>query len=310
MSEPTTSIQVTDLVKTYGTQRAVDGISFTLPTTGVIGFLGPNGAGKSTTLRVLAGYVQPTSGSALVAGSDIVNQRLAASRRIGYLAEHNPLYLDIYVAEYLRLAGSLQGMSGANLSGRIEEVIALTGLTAERHKRLGQLSKGYRQRAGLAQAILHRPKVLILDEPTSGLDPNQLVEIRELIRKLGQTSCVIFSSHILSEVQAVADRVLIIHQGRILLDAPMAEAQARLGARSLRLELAAEGFDTAALARVPGVAAVELLGPKQIRISLAADAEGDPRQQVFNEVVRQGHSLLSLSEDEENLEAIFRQLTR
>lgn len=302
------SVVVENLVKVYGTQRAVDGISFALPSTGVVGFLGPNGAGKTTTLRVLAGYLQPTSGRATVAGHDVVSERLAAVRRVGYLAEHNPLYPDLYVAEYLALAGALQGLSGADLTARVERAISLTGLTPERHKPLGQLSKGYRQRAGIAQAILHEPAVLILDEPTSGLDPNQLVEIRQLIRTLGQSRLVLFSSHILQEVEAVADHLLVIQAGRLVLDAPLAEVRARLsGGEALLLEVAQPGLDPARLAALPGVTSVVAEGPTRFRLTVAAGA--DPRQAIFDAVVAERHAIRGLSSVEHSLEGLFRELT-
>lgn len=207
------SIEVDQLTKTYGNQNAVDGISFTAGT-GVLGFLGPNGAGKSTTMKILTGYLPPTAGNASVCGFDVVTQPVAVKRKIGYLPENNPLYTEMYVKESLAFIARIHGIE--NPQQRIEEVIEQTGLTPEQHKKIGQLSKGYRQRVGLAQAILHDPEVLILDEPTSGLDPNQLIGIRQLITELGKTKTVVLSTHIMQEVEAVCDQVIIINKGKIV----------------------------------------------------------------------------------------------
>ena len=209
------SISVTSLTKVYGTQRAVDDISFKAEP-GVLGFLGPNGAGKSTTMKILTGFLPQTSGSASVAGFDITTQSLEVRSRIGYLPENNPLYLDMYVKESLAFIAGVHNVKNAD--ERIAEVIEQTGLTPEQHKKIGQLSRGYRQRVGLAQAILHDPEVLILDEPTSGLDPNQLIGIRQLIRDLGKTKTIVLSTHIMQEVEAVCNQVIIINKGKIVAD--------------------------------------------------------------------------------------------
>ncbi|MCF2445390.1 ATP-binding cassette domain-containing protein [Dyadobacter sp. CY345] len=215
------SIQVTNLTKVYGTQRAVDGISFSLKPGEIVGFLGPNGAGKSTTMKILTGFLNATSGTATVADFDVNEQPMPARRSIGYLPEHNPLYLDMYVREFLLFSGKLYGMRGASLKARVEEMIALCGLEVEKRKKIGQLSKGYRQRVGLAQSFLHDPAVLILDEPTTGLDPNQIQEIRELIRTAGHNKTVLFSTHIMQEVEALCDRVIIINKGRVVSDSSL-----------------------------------------------------------------------------------------
>jgi ABC-2 type transport system ATP-binding protein len=209
------SIRVEHLTKVYGAQKAVDDISFSAEK-GVLGFLGPNGAGKSTTMKILTCFIPQSSGSASVAGYDVVSQPLDVRRRIGYLPESNPLYTDMYVKESLGFIADVHGIENAPV--KIAEVIERTGLGPEQHKKIGQLSKGYRQRVGLAQAILHDPEVLILDEPTSGLDPNQLIGIRQLIRDLGQTKTVILSTHIMQEVEAVCDKVIIIKKGKIVAD--------------------------------------------------------------------------------------------
>lgn len=212
------SIEVQNLTKIYGAQRAVDGISFSLKPGEIVGFLGPNGAGKSTTMKILTGYLHPSSGTAKVADYDLSSQSMAARRCVGYLPEHNPLYTDMYVKEFLLFSGKLYGMSGKTLTSRVEEMIALCGLEVERKKKIGQLSKGYRQRVGLAQSFLHDPAVLILDEPTTGLDPNQIFEIRELIKTAGHNKTVLFSTHIMQEVEALCDRVIIINRGKVVSD--------------------------------------------------------------------------------------------
>lgn len=208
------SISVKNLSKHYDAQKAVDSISFEARPGRILGFLGPNGAGKSTTMRLLTGYLTPTAGEAAVSGKNIISQPIEAKKRIGYLPENTPLYPDMYVKEFLRFVGETYALS--NLSNRIDEVIKLVGLTPEQHKKIGMLSKGYRQRVGLAQAIIHNPEVLILDEPTSGLDPNQLVDIRALIKELGKNKTVIISTHIMQEVEAICDDIIIINKGKIV----------------------------------------------------------------------------------------------
>lgn len=213
------SISVQNLTKLYGTQKAVDDISFTAGP-GVLGFLGPNGAGKSTTMKMLTGFIPPSAGTAMVCGFDIGTQSLQVRKHIGYLPESNPLYLDMYVRESMAFIAGIHSI--ANADERIKEVIEQTGLQPEQHKKIGELSKGYRQRVGLAQAILHNPDVLILDEPTSGLDPNQLIGIRQLIRDLGKTKTIILSTHIMQEVEAVCNQVIIINKGKIVADNSLA----------------------------------------------------------------------------------------
>ncbi len=216
-------IEVTNLTKVYGTQRAVDGISFSLKKGEIVGFLGPNGAGKSTTMKILTGYLKPTEGLAKVSDFDVLTQPMPARRAIGYLPEHNPLYLDMYVTEFLIFSGKLYGMAGNALQTRVDEVVAMCGLEPEKRKKIGQLSKGYRQRVGLAQSFLHNPEVLILDEPTTGLDPNQIQEIREVIRTAGKDKTVLFSTHIMQEVEALCDRVIIINKGKVVSDSTIGE---------------------------------------------------------------------------------------
>ncbi|WP_421944435.1 ATP-binding cassette domain-containing protein [Pedobacter sp.] len=208
------SISVKNLSKHYGKQKAVDSISFDAKPGRILGFLGPNGAGKSTTMRMLTGYLEPTSGEAKISENDIVSQSIIAKKHIGYLPENTPLYTDMYVKEFLNFVAQTYGLK--NISERVEEVIKMVGLTPEQHKKIGMLSKGYRQRVGLAQAIIHNPDVLVLDEPTSGLDPNQLVDIRALIKALGKNKTVIISTHIMQEVEAICDDIIIINKGKIV----------------------------------------------------------------------------------------------
>ena len=210
------SIAVQHLTRIYGQQKAVNDISFTVANGGIVGFLGPNGAGKSTTMKILTGYMKPDGGSTVVSGINVQEYPLAAKKKIGYLPEANPLYYDMYVREYLGFIADVHGI--ANKNKKISDIIDTVGLGVESRKRTGQLSKGYKQRVGLAAALLHDPEVLILDEPTTGLDPNQIIEIRELIRSLGQNKTVLFSSHILQEVEALCDRVIIINKGVLVAD--------------------------------------------------------------------------------------------
>ena len=217
------SISVSAITKIYGQQKAVDNVSFSIPENGITGFLGPNGAGKSTTMKIITGYLTPDSGTALVNGIDVSKDPIAAKKRIGYLPEGNPLYPDMYVREYLQFIAEVHGLQ--NIRQRIEEVLSLTGLTPESNKKNGQLSKGFKQRVGLAAALIHDPEVLILDEPTTGLDPNQIIEIRQVIKNLGKNKTVLFSSHILQEVESVCDRVIIISHGAIVADDTLAHLQ-------------------------------------------------------------------------------------
>lgn len=210
------SIEIKNLTKKYGTQKAVDDVSFAVQKGEIVGFLGPNGAGKSTTMKIITGYLSATSGTVAVGGFDVADNPMAVRRIIGYLPEHNPLYLEMYVKEFLEFVGKLYELKGALLRQRLSEMVELCGLGAEQNKKIGQLSKGYRQRVGLAQALIHNPAVLILDEATTGLDPNQIVEIRSLIKNVGSDKTVLFSSHIMQEVEAVCNRVVIINQGQIV----------------------------------------------------------------------------------------------
>lgn len=212
------SISIKNLTKTYGTQKAIDSISFDIQKGEIVGFLGPNGAGKSTTMKILTGYLDASEGDAFVNDYSIKSQAKLVQNSIGYLPEHNPLYLEMYIREFLEFAGSLYGMGGKALKNRVVELIDMVGLDKEKHKKIGQLSKGYRQRVGLAQALIHDPEILILDEPTTGLDPNQLSEIRNLIKTVGKDKTVIFSTHIMQEVESMCERVIVLNQGKIVAD--------------------------------------------------------------------------------------------
>lgn len=237
-------VQVYQLTKVYGQQKAVDGISFSAESGKVLGFLGPNGAGKSTTMKILTCFIPQTSGTAKVSGFDVGVHPMEVRRNIGYLPEHNPLYLDLYVKESLGFIANVHQLR--HKKQRIDEVIELTGLLEESHKKIGALSKGYRQRVGLAQAILHDPQVLILDEPTSGLDPNQIIEIRKLIKDLGTTKTVILSTHIMQEVEAVCDQVIIINKGKIVADDSLFELRNKNQGNTLEqifIELTSAGSD-------------------------------------------------------------------
>jgi len=229
-------ITVENISKLYGTQKALDHVSFSVQRGEVLGLLGPNGAGKSTLMKILSGCLAPTSGKVTVNGFDLSRQSLEARRTIGYLPEHNPLYDDLYVREYLHFMGGLHAL-GRKLNKRIDAVIESVGISAEQHKKVGQLSKGYRQRVGLAQALLHEPSVLILDEPTTGLDPNQIVEIRQLIAALGRERIVLFSTHIMQEVEAVCSRIIIINHGKMVTDTPLSNTGATASVEKLFRQL-------------------------------------------------------------------------
>ena len=304
------SIQVQDLTKDYNQQRAVDQISLTVQPGEIVGFLGPNGAGKSTTMKIATGYLPPTSGTVAINGFDVRTQSMDVRRSVGYLPEHNPLYVDLYVKEYLRFAGSLHGMSGADLSRRVTGIIDRVGLGREQHKRIGQLSKGYRQRVGLAQAMLHNPPVLILDEPTTGLDPNQLAEIRQVIREAGQDKTVLFSTHIMQEVEALCDRVVIINRGRIVADSPLSQLRSASAGPGVVVvaEFESEPDNANVLTSVPGVTQVEPLGSGQYRIT--ATTGTDLRAAIFRLAADQNLTLVGLRQQETSLEGIFKELTK
>lgn len=299
------SIEVTRLVKQYGPQTAVDQISFSVQKGEIVGFLGPNGAGKSTTMKMITGYLEPDGGDILVCGIPVRQQPLAAKRKIGYLPEANPLYYEMYVREYLAFMAGVHTVDKP--SDRIEEVIRLTGLQPESHKKIGQLSKGYKQRVGLAAALIHNPEVLILDEPTTGLDPNQIVEIREVIRNLGRDKTVLFSSHILQEVEALCDRVIIINKGKLVADDRISMLSSHGGRHQIKVSFA-EALEQEWLTRLDGVELAESNDRKTWSLS-TPDPES-LRKQLMGLSLQHNLNIVSLQTEHKNLEDIFRNLTK
>lgn len=302
------SVEVSNLTKTFGSQRAVDAISFSVAQGQILGFLGPNGAGKSTTMKIATCYLPPTSGTVLVAGHDVLQDPMAVRRSVGYLPEHNPLYLDMYVHEYLQFVAAVYGLKSRHAKDRVQEMVELCGLTLEQGKKIGALSKGYRQRVGLAQALVHDPQVLILDEPTTGLDPNQIVEIRALIKRIGQDKTVIFSTHIMQEVTAICDRVVIINRGKLVADSDVASLQA--GARNEKTTLVEfeQPIPEEALQQLPGVLSASLVQGATYRVVSRKDT--DIRATLFRVAAERNWPLVGLRHEENSLEKIFQQLTQ
>ncbi len=308
-------IQIENLRKLYGDFPAVDGITFEVADGEILGFLGPNGAGKTTTMKVLTGYYPPTAGRVKVEGLDVVNDSLKTRELIGYLPESNPLYYDLSVGEYLMFIAELRGIPKDQRKNRIREIGEITGINDRMKQSIGQLSKGYKQRVGLTQAMLHDPKILILDEPTIGLDPNQIVEIRSLIKSIGRKKTVILSTHILSEVQATCDRVVIINEGKIVANGTPDELQHRFqGQGVIRISVYGEGSDDIDLFRgVPGVESAERLADPErnvIGVKLIASRDMDPRKDLFRLCVDKDWTLLEMTREIQSLESIFQQLTR
>ena len=301
------SLIVEHLVKEYGVQKAVNNISFEVKEGEIVGFLGPNGAGKSTTLKIATTYLPPTSGRVIVGGFDVVAQPMAVKSITGYLPEHNPLYLDLYVHEYLHFVGKLYGLRSSELKKRVTEIIGLCGLTREQNKKIENLSKGYRQRVGLAQALIHDPAVLILDEPTSGLDPNQLLDIRKLIRDISVNKTVIFSTHIMQEVQALCERVVVINKGEIVANDRLESLLSRKGAQAHVLVEFESPISIAEVKSLPGVADVVAIGDNRYRIQVRPGA--DIRPEIFRYAADRHLSLIGLRQEESSLENIFRELT-
>ncbi|MBC6611204.1 gliding motility-associated ABC transporter ATP-binding subunit GldA [Hymenobacter sp. BT507] len=301
-------VEVEKLTKTYGAQNAVNNISFTAGKGEILGFLGPNGAGKSTTMKIATGYLPPSAGTVKLAGFDVTEQPLEVRRRVGYLPEHNPLYLDMYVHEYLEFIGSVHGLKGSELRRRVQQMVDRVGLGREQNKQIGALSKGYRQRVGLAQALIHDPGVLILDEPTTGLDPNQIGEIRTLIREVGEDKTVIFSTHILPEVTALCSRVVIINRGQLVADSPVADLGAGTKGETLIRAEFEQPIDPAPLRALPGILAVEAdASPATYRIRAAGP---DLRGSISRLAADQGWVLLGLRQEEQSLEQVFKNLTK
>lgn len=299
------SIQVKQLNKFYGEQKAVNNISFTINSGEVVGFLGPNGAGKSTTMKIITGYLHPDSGQAIVSGTDVTTDPINAKKKIGYLPESNPLYYDMYVREYLEFVADIHKVS--NRQQRISEVIELVGLTPEQRKKAAQLSKGYKQRLGLAAALIHDPEVLILDEPTTGLDPNQIIEIREVIRRLGESKTILFSSHILQEVEAICDRVIIINKGNLIVDEKLSVLQSGADKQSFVLVEFKESADPAQLSALNYVTGIEQTGNTSYQ--LATSNPEALKRQLLEHSLSHNLNIVSLQTGERSLEEIFRQLT-
>lgn len=307
-----TAIEVEGLTKLFGEQVAVNSVSFRVPFGQVLGFLGPNGAGKTTTMRIITGFISPDAGSVRVAGYSPQRQPDEVRRLIGYLPENNPLYLDMPVMEFLEFTARLHGIRGAVARKRISEIVDVCGLDTEKHKRIGELSRGYRQRVGLAQALLHDPPILILDEPTSGLDPNQTAEVRALVRQLGKEKTIILSTHILPEVEATCDRILIIHRGRIVADGTPHQLK-EAGSAEAYLRVQIEGFRTpqevmAALTHLDGIRHVERGEGENVFI-MRGTATVEVRRQLFRLCVEKGWTILELQAHTRTLEEVFRQLT-
>ena len=300
------SVIVENITKIYGVQKALDNVSFNIKSGEVVGFLGPNGAGKSTMMKIITCFLPQTSGKASVCGFDVSEEPLEVKKNVGYLAEHNPLYLDMYVKENLAFIAGLHHIK--NAKERIDQMIEMTGLQVEQKKKIGALSKGYRQRVGLAQALMHNPKVLILDEPTSGLDPNQLQEIRNLIINIGKEKTVILSTHIMQEVEAVCDRVMIINKGKIVADKATRDLKTLEGGYSLvTIEFDKEP-DIELIKKINGVNEVVILSPKMLQ--LHASVETDVRPDVFKYAVEKNLTVLTIHKEEKKLEEIFKDLTQ
>ena len=298
------SIEVKDLIKIYGEQKAVDGLSFTVNKGEIAGFLGPNGAGKSTTMRIITGYLQPDGGTALVCGIPVKEKPFETKSKIGYLPEANPLYYDMFVKEYLDFVADMHSLKSKKQ--KIQDVIASVGLSPESGKKISQLSKGYKQRVGLAAALIHDPEVLILDEPTNGLDPNQIIEIREVIKNLGQQKTILFSSHILQEVQAICDRVIIINKGKLVADSRLASLRQNNQAERVIIRFQ-EAVELELFAGLRGASAVNKLDLYQWEISGADPA--DLKKQLLELALRNNLNIVSLQSESPSLEDIFRTLT-
>jgi ABC-2 type transport system ATP-binding protein len=299
------SIEVNGLLKMYGQQKAVNNISFNIQNGDIVGFLGPNGAGKSTTMKMITGYLSPDAGTAKVSGIDVTEDPITAKKKIGYLPEANPLYYDMYVREYLLFVAGVYAIS--NKHSAINNVIELTGLTAETKKKIGQLSKGYKQRVGLAASLVHDPEVLILDEPTSGLDPNQIIEIRNVIKEQGKNKTVLFSTHILQEVQAICDRVIIINKGELVADDTLSNLQKNNTSNVVKVSFK-ESLETEWLQRLPSVTTASKGNDNTWRLTTSDPA--DARKQLLELALSENLNIVSLQTEGNNLEEIFRTLTQ
>lgn len=305
-------VVVKNLVKKYGGHKAVDNINFQVNKGEVLGFLGPNGAGKSTTMKIITCYLAPTEGDVEVGGYSILKEPEKVKQLIGYLPENNPLYLDMPIIEYLEFSALLQGVPRERVSGRIKEMIRVCGLMGEKHKLIGELSKGYRQRVGLAQAMIHDPQVLILDEPTTGLDPNQIVEIRKLIKEIGKEKTVILSTHNLPEVESTCDRILIINKGKIVADGTAKNLRGEAKGKEIiqvRIEDGTKQEVLEKLKSIPYVIKVDEIMGKENGYEIQAEKMGTPKRDIFRMCVDKGWVLTEMTTFETRLEDIFHDLT-
>lgn len=302
------SVEVKKLTKVFDGQAAVDEVSFVARENEILGFLGPNGAGKSTTMKIITCFLPPSAGGILVNGLDVMDDTKKVKKLIGYLPENNPLYLDMYVHEYLRFVGKLNELNGDKLKLRVNEIIMLCGLEREQNKLIGTLSKGYRQRVGLAQALIHDPEVLILDEPTTGLDPNQILDVRNLIKDISANKTVILSTHIMQEVEAICDKVVIINEGKIVADGTLQELQnMRRTEQKIKIKLA-EAVPTAEIEKLKEVKNVEMLNDENSAFILGIEGM-DARGPLNKLLIELNLNLLEMSLQEDSLEDVFRQIT-
>lgn len=305
-------ILIGNLTKKYGTQKAVDDISFKVNTGEILGFLGPNGAGKTTTMKIITNYLAANAGDVIIGGKKLTDKADEIKKHIGYLPENNPLYQDMPVIDYLQFCGEIQGIKKNKIQDRVIEMIRLTGLDREKHKKIGELSKGYQQRVGLAQAMIHDPEILILDEPTTGLDPNQIVEIRKLIRELGREKTVILSTHILPEVEATCDRILIINNGKIVADGTSETLRKQASGQEILFAKIEDGdanviFET--LQAIPSIAMVDFADRKGNKFEIQSHPDQSSKRDIFKMCVDKNWTLTELIPSETKLEDIFRNLT-
>ena len=298
------SIEVKNVTKVYGEQKALDNISFTVEPGHIVGFLGPNGAGKSTMMKIITCFIPQTSGEVSVCGYDVIENPIEVKRNVGYLPEHNPLYLDMYVKEYLDFVGGVYKIE--NRKARVKEMIDMVGLEIEQNKKIGALSKGYRQRVGLAQAMIHDPKVLILDEPTTGLDPNQLEEIRNLIKKIGKEKTIMLSTHIMQEVEAICDKTIIVNNGIIVADDKTQNLQQQKNNQIILMVEFDKHIEVNLLKNITGVSQVKKVQEKSWLFEINKDAV---RNNIFQFAVEHDLVVLTIQKETQSLEAVFKKLT-
>ncbi len=302
-------LKVENLTKIYGNQVAVNQLNFEIQKGEIVGFLGPNGAGKSSTMKMITCFLPPTSGNVIIDEKySILEHPIEVKKKIGYLPENNPLYTDMYIKEFLLFVAKIYQIPKKEQNKRVNEMIEITGLTLEKHKKIGQLSKGYRQRVGLAQALIHNPEILILDEPTTGLDPNQIIEIRNLILELGKSKTIIFSSHILSEVEAIADRIMIIHKGNLMVDDSKENLQNQAKSENVyRLEVEKMGLNLESIRNLEGFVSLNKISDTEFLIK--SEKNLDLRKVIFELCNKQDNPILSLKKENMSLEEIFKKMT-